>query len=270
MGDLTGQSSRLIEEARRVRDDNRAGGRHRRAGLAGGRSIGAGSARLKARHYLRKLIRILLAVAAVLIAAIGVGIAIGGIGFAGIMLTVLAVIAVVVAFSAFPRIKVPTRAELNTGDVPQLVARTELWLEHQRAALPPPVARLLDDMGVQLDTLGQQLRTAAPDHPRTHDIRRLVGETLPDIVDSYKRIPPDLRRQKRGELTPDEQLAESLRRIGDEIGSINEQLAQGSLDDLAIRHRYLDYKFGDAADASAGQLEHQREQRPEQRDGEPG
>ena len=43
MGELTETSGRVLEEARRVRDDNRAGGRHRRAG-----SIGAGSAKLKA------------------------------------------------------------------------------------------------------------------------------------------------------------------------------------------------------------------------------
>ena len=245
MGELTETSRRVLEEARRVRDDNRAGGRHRRAG-----SIGAGSAKLKARHYFRKLIRMLIAVGGVLIAAIAAGIVLGGIGFAGIMLTLLAIVAVVAAFAVFPRIKVPTRAELNTGDVAQLVGRTELWLEHQRPALPAPAARLLDDMGIQLDTLGRQLQGVAADHPRAGEVRRLVGETLPDIVDSYQRIPPDLRRQKRGDLTPDEQLAESLRRIGDEIGSINRQLAEGSLDDLAIRHRYLDYKLGDGPEGS--------------------
>ena len=35
-----------------------------------------------------------------------------------------------------------------------------------------------------------------------------------------------------------------------EIDSITRQLAEGSLDDLAIKHRYLDYKFGEGAQTS--------------------
>ena len=42
----------------------------------------------------------------------------------------------------------------------------------------------------------------------------------------------------------------SLGKISGEIDSITRQLAEGSLDDLAIKHRYLDYKFGEAAQTS--------------------
>ena len=46
------------------------------------------------------------------------------------------------------------------------------------------------------------------------------------------------------------QLTDSLGKISGEIDSITRQLAEGSLDDLAIKHRYLDYKFGEAAQTS--------------------
>ena len=53
-------------------------------------------------------------------------------------------------FSNYPKVKIPRRSDLNTGDVRHMVSRTELWLEHQRPALPPPAVRIVDDIGVQL------------------------------------------------------------------------------------------------------------------------
>ena len=240
MGDLTTNSDRLIEEARRVRDDNRSGGRHRRAG-----SIGEGSRDIKARHLMRKVVRALAAIGAILVAAMIAGMIIGGLGFVGVMLTALAVLTAIVVFSVFPRMKVPKRADLNKGDVRQMVGRTELWLEHQRAALPAPAARLITDMGVQLDTLGAQLETADQNHPAARDIRTLVGEVLPETIDSYRRIPAGMRGDKSAGSTPDEQVTQSLAAISRELDSINRQLSSGAMDDLAIKTRYLDYKYGE-------------------------
>ncbi|MEW4448883.1 hypothetical protein [Qipengyuania sp. JC766] len=240
MSDLTTQSDRLIEEGRILARDNRAGGRHRQTG-----SIGKGSAKLKMQHWTRKLVRIILAIGAIMVAAVAAGIIIGGIGFTGVMLTILAVIAAIVAFTVFPKMEVPKRADLNKGDVRQMVGRTELWLESQRAALPAPAANIVSEMGVQLDTLGMQLEAVEQDHPKTHEIRRLVGEILPETIDSYHKIPGHLRTEKRAGTTPDQQLTESLGNISKEIDAVTRQLADGALDDLAIRHRYLENRSSD-------------------------
>lgn len=245
MNDLTTDSDRMIEEARRVRDDNRSGGRHRQAG-----SIGKGSAKLKSQHLMGKIKRIVLAVAGIIVAAMVAGLVIDGIGFAGIMVTFLAIVAATVAFASFPKIKVPKRADLTKGDVRQMVGKTELWLEHQRPALPPPAAKIVEDMGVQLDSLGLQLETVDQNHPAAREIRTLVGDVLPQTVDSYRNIPSHLRHEKRAGSTPDEQLTESLGKISKEIDSVTRQLAEGSLDDLAIKTRYLEYKYGENDDTS--------------------
>lgn len=246
MTDLTRQSDRLLEDARRLRDDNRQGGRHRRAV-----SIGAGSARLKQKHWLKKLRNILLALFAIWIASGVIGLIIGGLGFVGVMALLLATVVAVAVFGNYPKLKVPTRADLNKGDdVRRMVGRTELWLEAQRPALPPPAVTLVDQIGVQLDGLGVQLEGLDQQHPKAREIRSLVGEQLPEMVDSYRRIPAHLRTEKRAGATPDEQLTDSLSKISGEIDSITRQLAEGSLDDLAIKNRYLDYKFGDGIETS--------------------
>ncbi len=244
--DLIRSSGRLIAEARRVRDDNRAGGRHRLVGLAGGaaKSIGNGSMQMRIKHWVRKLIRAFLAAFAILVGAGVAGLILGGIGLEGILLTVLAMIVVVAVFLVFPRMKPPRRADLNKGDVKQLVGQTELWLEHQRPALPAPAARIVGDIGVQLDALGLQLDNVDPAHPAAQQTRKLVGEYLPEMIETYRRIPANLRREERIGATPDRQLEDSLRKISGEIDHVTRQLADGALDDLAVRTRYLDYKFG--------------------------
>ncbi|MCA0910562.1 hypothetical protein [Qipengyuania gaetbuli] len=250
MGDLTRESQRLIEEGRRLRDDNRSGGRHRRTV-----SIGEGSAREKRKHLMTKARNVVIALFALWVGMGVLGLIVDGIGFAGIMALIVASVVAVGIFGNYPKMKVPKRAEINKGNVQQMVARTELWLEHQRPALPPPAVNLVDQIGVQLDGLGYQLDGLDQNHPKAREIRSLVGEQLPEMVDSYRKIPAHLRTEKRAGVTPDEQLTDSLSKISGEIDSITRQLAEGSLDDLAIKHRYLDYKFGSGAETSP-QLEH--------------
>ena len=250
MDDLTRQSDRILADARALRDDNRDGGRHRRLP-----AIGEGSAQLRRDFGKKKAKRIAMTALAIFIAVTTLGIVIDGIGIGGLMLFVILAAVVLGAMAYFPKMKVPQRADLNKGDVRQMVGRTELWLEAQRPALPAPAAGLIDQMGVQLDTLGMQLQGIDQNHPKAQEIRSLVGEQLPEMIDSYRRIPKNLRSESRAGATPDQQLTDSLARISGEIDSITRQLAEGSLDDLAIKHRYLDYKFGSGAETSP-QLEH--------------
>jgi hypothetical protein len=237
--DLTRDSDRLLEQGRSLVHDNRAGGRHRRAV-----SVGRGSAELKAKHLATKLAQLAVGVVGVLVAAGVAGMILNGIGFWGVMATVLAIGAVFAVVTS-RKIKVPRLKDINTGDVRHMVARTELWLEHQRPALPPPAVTLVDQIGVQLDALGVQLEHVDPLHPAAVETRKLVGETLPGMIDAWRKIPANLRREERaGGATPDQQLAESLGKISGEIDRVTRQLADGALDDLAIRTRYLDYRYG--------------------------
>ena len=246
-GDLTRDSDRLLAAGRALVDDNRQGGRHRM-----GPPIGEGSRRLRRGTAIKRIKFIALSLFAIVAAASVAGIILDGIGFVGIMVTFLAILAATMIFGSWPKTKVPQRADLTkTQDAQQLVGRTELWLESQRPALPPPAAAIVSDMGVQLDALGMQLQHVPANHPAAVETRKLVGEVLPEMVDSYRRIPAHLRREKRGDATPDEQLVDSLGKISREIDSVTRQLAEGSLDDLAIRTRYLDYKYGSAGEPGA-------------------
>ena len=239
------QSQAILAAARQSLTEQRAGGRRR--------SIGRGSAELKTRHYKAKLTRVVAAIVGIVVAAMVAGTIIGGIGIEGLFYAVLTAVAVAVVLGRYPRMKVPAQAQLNTGDARTMVARTELWLESQRPALPAPAVQLVDQIGVQLDSLGLQLEGIA-EQPATAEVRKLVGEHLPEMISTYRRIPAHLRNEMRADgRSPSEQLTDGLGKISGEIDQITRQLAAGDLDSLAVRGRFLEYKYGDALDEGQGQ-----------------
>lgn len=233
---------RIYSEASNALARQREGGRRIQP-------IGQRSAERRRLHAARKAVRIALALAAVVVVTLGAGLLLDGIGLGGLFLAVLAAVAAVFVFATWPRLPVPRLGNINRGDVKTLVGNTELWLESQRPALPAPAVSIIDHIGGQLDVLGVQLEGLAENRPEAIDIRKLIGETLPDIVSTYTRIPAHLRAERQAAGTPDEQVTESLGRISGEIDQITRALAAGEIDGLAVRTRYLGYKYGEGPEA---------------------
>lgn len=254
MPDSTRESDRILREAKTSLAVQRDGGTHRPARG----SIGRGSAELKRKNLVKRAKGLGATLLAIIAAVIAAGIVIGGIGFAGVMLAMAAVIAAVLFFAFVPKAKVPKRTELSQGHPQQMVARTELWLEAQRPALPPPAQGIVDQLGVQLDALGLQLQTIDAAHPAMAEVRELVGEYIPETIDNYRKIPAHLRKEEHAGQTADERLTASLSKLSGEVDRVTRRLAEGALDDLAIKSRYLEYRYG-----GAEALEDMREAAPD-------
>jgi hypothetical protein len=248
MPDTTRDSDRILREAKQSLATQRDGGTHRPAqGLLGRGSIGRGSAQLKARSLARRAVMFVGALFAIFVAAGVAGAILDGIGFWGVMATALACFIAAAVFICYPATKVPQRAELKQGNPAQMVARTELWLEAQRPALPAPAQALVDQLGVQLDALGLQLQGLGDNEPAMAEVRELVGEYIPETIENYRKIPAHLRQQEHAGKTTDERLTESLAKLSGEVDRVTRRLAEGALDDLAIKSRYLEYRYGGAA-----------------------
>ncbi|CAN5280127.1 hypothetical protein BH10PSE15_BH10PSE15_06840 [soil metagenome] len=167
------------------------------------------------------------------------------IGMGGALL-VLALLAVVTILLAVVRIDTPIAPE-KLVEVPlkALPSKTEQWLETQRPALPAPAQTLLEGIGVRLDTLAPQLASLDEQQPAAFEVRKLLGEQLPELIRGYARVPLPLRGQARNGKSPDAQLADGLKLIDDEIREMTDQLAQGDLDALATRGRFLEIRYRD-------------------------
>ncbi len=239
MSNLSQDTERVISEGRALLRDNRTGGRHRMAG-----SIGKGSANAKMKNLVKRAGYFGAAVLAIFVAVSIAGAVLGGIGFWGVVAAFFAVIGAGIVFSQFPKVKVPRRAELAKGNPRQMVARTELWLEAQRPALPPPAIKIVDQLGVQLDALELQLETVDANHPAAREVRELVGEYIPETIENYRKVPENLRAKAHAGKTADQRLADSLSKLSGEVERVTHRLAEGALDDLAIKDRYLEYRYG--------------------------
>lgn len=164
-------------------------------------------------------------------------------GLFGALAVLLLMVAVTCAIAFAPVSRAPSFEKLREGPVAQLPAQTARWLDAQRPALPAPAVTLADQIGVKLSQLEPQLATLDPETPAASEIRKLVGEQLPDFVKGYTAVPPSLRSQPRNGKTPDAQLVEGLKVIDRQLSDMSEQLAQGDLDNLSTRGRYLQIRY---------------------------
>lgn len=191
----------------------------------------------------RRVTRAVIADGAILAAVVAFALVIGPIGMFGFLAMVLAMIGATAFFLSMPATPAPTFEKLRAVELKALPAQTGRWLDSQRPALPAPAVTLVDQIGLKLDALAPQLATLDENTPVASEVRKLVGEQLPEFIKGYERVPSALRGVERNGKTPDQQLVEGLRVIGGEIDEMSAQLAQGDLDSLATRGRYLEIKY---------------------------
>lgn len=233
---IASQSDEILDNSRRALSNVRMA------------PIGIKSQALRRAHLWGKVSRAAVAVGAVLIGAGIVGTIIDGIGFSGVMITALAVAAAGYALLRYPSMPMPTTESLRQTDLATLAGKTEMWLESQRPALPAPAVNLMQDIGLRLDQLAPQLQTLDDNDPAAREVRKLVGEHLPELINGYKRIPETLKRKEHGGKTPEQQLVDGLKLIDREIETMTGQISRGELDKLATRGRYLELKYDQAGD----------------------
>jgi hypothetical protein len=181
---------------------------------------------------------------AIVVAAIAIGWFVP-LGMGGALL-VGALLVAVTLFLLFATLTPAVRAEqLTQVPLKALPLMTEQWLDTQRKLLPAPAQTLVDGIGVKLETLSPQLATLDEREPVAAEVRKLIGEQLPELLKGYAKVPPPLRGVARNGKSPDAQLADALKLIDDEIGDMSAQIAQGDLDSLETRGRFLEIKYRD-------------------------
>ncbi len=212
-------------------------------------ALNARAKRRREAEILKRVGRIAAVDAAIVAAALIVGWFVP-LGIGGAMIVMALLIAATLLFAFFPGTPEPTTERLAETPLRALPLQTEQWLERQRPALPAPAQTLIDSIGVRLETLAPQLAALDEREPAAFEVRKLIGEQLPELVKGYARVPEPLRRTQRNGRTPDQQLADGLKVIDEEIAEMTTHLAQGDLDHLATRERFLQIRYqgdGDVA-----------------------
>jgi hypothetical protein len=189
-----------------------------------------------------RLGRIAAADVAILIAAVVIG-WIVPLGIGGAMLVMAALVAATLIFAIFPTTPEVKPESFGQTPLKLLPMKTEQWLESQRPALPAPAQTLVDGIGVRLEALAPQMVNLNEQEPAAAEVRKLIGEQLPELLKGYARVPQALRTVPRNGKTPDQQLADGLKVIDEQIAGMSAQLAEGDLNLLATRGRFLEIKY---------------------------
>ncbi len=214
-----------------------------------GPPIGMKSRALRRAHFYGKVARAAVAVGVLLVGAGIVGAIIDGIGFWGVMATGILGAAAAYLLMRYPDMPMPTTESLRQTDLGTLAGKTEIWLEAQRPMLPAPAISIVQDIGIRLDQLAPQLQTLSENDPASREVRKLVGEHLPELINGYKRIPESLKRKENSGKTPEQQLVDGLKVIDREIEAMTGQISRGELDKLATRERFLEIRYDGAGES---------------------
>jgi len=206
------------------------------------KSLSARRRKRQGTEIITRLTRIGFALFAILMSAMVLGWFVP-LGIGGAMLVMAALIAATLILAIFPLTPEVKPEALVQVPLKHLSLKTEQWLETQRPALPAPAQTLVDGIGVRLEGLAPQLATLNEAEPAAAEVRKLVGEQLPELLKGYARVPVALRGVERNGKTPDAQLADGLKVIDEQIAGMSAQLAEGDLNLLATRGRYLEIKY---------------------------
>jgi len=194
----------------------------------------------------QRIATLAMAIGALVVATIAFGLIVGPIGFGGLFVVVLAILALLVLVSVWPQrkiVRVPYSEQLPTKAVVQQLGNL---LSAERTALPAPAAREAEAIGAKLPLLEARLPTLDPLDPLARDARRLMGEHLPELIERYERVPAPYRLQRdNGGLTVDERLAASLRAANEALGEIGTKLVSQDRDAFETQGRFIESRYKD-------------------------
>jgi hypothetical protein len=205
------------------------------------------------RHYARgaaamgrRIATLGMAIGALIVATIAFGLIVGPIGFGGLFIVSLAILALLVLFTVWPSAE-KKRVEYNEQlPTKRVVQQLESLLVSERPALPPPAARQADSITGQLPLLESRLATLDPLDPLAQDARRLMGKHLPELIERYERVPAPYRNERDGDgLTVDERLAASLKAANEALGDIGSRLAKQDRDSFETQGRFIESRYKD-------------------------
>lgn len=198
-----------------------------------------------ARALGKRLANIGMAIGALIVATIAFGLFVGPIGWTGLFIVSLAILAILIVFSMVP--SQPERVQYS-DQMPTrtLVQQLDSMLARRRTALPAPAARRVDAISQQLPLLESRLGELDALDPLAQDARRLMGKHLPDLIDRYERVPAQYRSERDGEgLTVDERLVAGLDAARQALDEIGVKLARNDLDAFETQGRFIESRYKD-------------------------
>jgi hypothetical protein len=129
----------------------------------------------------------------------------------------------------------------------RLTASTEHWLLDRSRALPHQAGPALDRIVDRLRDLQPSLSTVPSETPLGGEAKRLIGQHLPSLVDTYLNLPP-AERSFQSKASYD--LAESLGIVAEQMDDLCERLAHERRLGFETERRFIETRYRDGSEFS--------------------
>jgi hypothetical protein len=189
--------------------------------------------------------RVAIAIAAISIATIGLGLIlpIGMFGFLAAVGLAIA-IAAVLLFSGQREIAAPNvAADLPNGE---MVQRFDSYIFRARRALPAPAQAEIDLLSQRLAPLKETLSRVDQHDPDAQDARRLMSSHLPGLIDRYLHVPASYRGTADPDgVSVDQRLVDALAAGRAALDDISAKLARNDLAAFETQGRFIETRYKD-------------------------
>ena len=172
---------------------------------------------------------------------VGYEVLIGSMGMPGLA-TAGAAAAVGIGATLFWPARSNAGRKISREELDALIGDAEHWLLEQREILPGRALPAFDMIFFRLNDLHPRLATLEPNSTLAWDLRRLLTNHLPRLVQSYSELPATVR-------DPD---AELLQRLIDGLGTLDEELiricheaSREHLTTFEAQERFLEARYKD-------------------------
>jgi hypothetical protein len=214
-------------------------------------AIGGAAQQARARRRQRsavkagqRIARAVMVGGAIILGLILWGLIIGPIGTTVLVLAVLGgLVAMLVAGATVG--DTPEPQALGDTAPAALPAATEAWLDRQRRDLPRLAAPQVDAITLKLATLETQLERVPAGNPVAQDLSRLLSKHLPELVESYTRVPAEQRGRTidSSGRTLDTTLIDGLKAVEVELTRASDALAEADRSALIVQGRFLEARY---------------------------
>ena len=207
-------------------------------------------AKRKFEEALRRVRRAALIFVGLMAALVAAAIALGGIGF----LTWLVAIPTAIIFALISLSWPSRRREAPAAPgmpkmlpLPELALRVEDGLIDRSKEFPGRALPATDAIVARLNELQPHLAALEPNSLPEGEARRLIGEHLPRLIDSYLELPPT---QRRTGSESSERFTESLDIVARELDELLETCCRDKQIGFDTQQRFIETRYKDDPDLS--------------------
>lgn len=170
---------------------------------------------------------------------IGYGLAVAPLGGAALAATGAAALVAVCTTMFWPR---QEPRGISRAELIALVHDAEEWLLQKRLILPGKALPALDVVFGRLNDLHPRVLDMDPGSTLAWDLRRLLGDHLPRLIDAYSELPDTVRQ-----LEPDmlKRLTDGLATLDEELVRICREANQRHLVSFHAQERFIEVRYKD-------------------------